>query len=91
MKDARLREPEYKEELGGFSVYFHKDIHTEENLRRMELNERQTKVVVYLKEGRNSTNKEYQKLCEVKSDKQQMIQKNLKIKRFVREFYLLNI
>ena len=36
-------------------------------------------------------NKECRKLCEVKNDKQQMIQKNLKIKRFVREFYLLNI
>ena len=47
--------------------------------------------MVYLKEGRKITNKECRKLCEVKNDKQQMIQKNLKIKRFVREFFLLNI
>lgn len=46
MKDARLREPEYIEKLGGFYVYFHKDIYAEQNLRRMELNGRQTKVAV---------------------------------------------
>ena len=33
MKEAGLPEPGYKEELGGFSVYFYKDIYTEENLR----------------------------------------------------------
>jgi len=43
MKEAGLPEPEYKEELGGFSVYFCKDVYTEENLRKMELNERQIK------------------------------------------------
>ena len=62
MKEAGLPEPEYKEELGGFSVYFYKDIYTEENLRKMELNERQIKAVMYVKEKEKITNKEYQKL-----------------------------
>ena len=62
MKEAGLSEPEYKEELGGFSVYFYKDIYTEENLRGMGLNERQIKAVMYVKEKKKITNKEYQKL-----------------------------
>ncbi|MEM2116099.1 MAG: ATP-binding protein, partial [Candidatus Woesearchaeota archaeon] len=40
MKEAKLPEPEFKEEMGGFSVYFRKDIYTEEYLRKMGLNER---------------------------------------------------
>jgi len=60
MKEADLPEPEYKEELGGFSVYFYKDIYTEENLRGMGLNERQIKAVIYVKEKGRITNKEYQ-------------------------------
>jgi ATP-dependent DNA helicase RecG len=50
MKEAGLPEPEYKEEMGGFSVYFHKDIYTEENLIKMGLNKRQIKAVMYVKE-----------------------------------------
>ena len=60
MKEAGLPEPEYKEELGGFSVYFYKDIYTEENLRKIGLNERQIKAVMYVKEKGKITNKEYQ-------------------------------
>lgn len=61
MKEAGLPEPEYKEEMGGFSVYFYKDIYTEENLRKMGLNERQVKAIMYVKEKGRITNKEYQK------------------------------
>ena len=64
MKEEGLPEPEYKEEMGGFSVYFYKDIYTEENLRKMELNERQIKAVMYVKEKGKITNKEYQKICD---------------------------
>ena len=63
MKEAGLPEPEYKEEMGGFSVYFYKDIYTEENLRKMGLNDRQIKAVIYVKERGKITNKEYQKVC----------------------------
>jgi len=60
MKEAGLPEPEYKEEMGGFSVYFYKDIYTEENLRKMGLNDRQIKAVMYVKEKGRIANKEYQ-------------------------------
>ena len=62
MKEAGLPEPEYKEELAGFSVYFYKDVYTEENLRKMGLNERQIRAVMYVKEKEKITNREYQQL-----------------------------
>ena len=63
MKEAGLPEPEFKEEMGGFSVYFYKDIYTEENLRKMGLNERQIKAIMYVKEKGKITNKEFQKIA----------------------------
>ena len=66
MKGAGLPEPEYKEELGGFSVYFYKDIYTEENLRKMGLNERQIRAMMYAKEKGRITNREYQEIAGVK-------------------------
>ena len=48
-KKAGLPEPEFKEEFGGFSIYFYKDIYTEEILTKMELNERQIEIVKYVK------------------------------------------
>lgn len=59
-KKAGLPEPEFKEEFGGFSVYFYKDIYIDENLRKMGLNQRQIKAVMYVKEKGKITNKEYQ-------------------------------
>ena len=49
MKEQDLPEPEFKEEMGGFSVYFRKDPYTEEHLRKLGLNERQIKIIEYLK------------------------------------------
>jgi ATP-dependent DNA helicase RecG len=63
MKEAHLPEPEYKEEMGGFSVYFNKDIYTEEHLRKKGLKERQVKAVMYVKKKGKITNKEYQEIC----------------------------
>jgi len=60
-----MTEPEYREELGGFSVWFYKDIYNEENLKKMGLNERQIKAVLYVKERRRITNKEYRELNSV--------------------------
>jgi ATP-dependent DNA helicase RecG len=65
MKEAGLPEPEYREEMGGFSVYFYKDIYTEEHLRKMGLNERQIKAVIYIKGKGAITNKEYQEIAGV--------------------------
>ena len=62
MRDAGLPEPDFKEEMGGFSVYFHKDIYTESNLIDMGLNERQIRAVTYVKDKRKISNKEYQEL-----------------------------
>ena len=49
-----------------FSSYFYKDIYTEENLRKMGLNERQIKAVMYVKEKGKITNKEYQGISKVR-------------------------
>lgn len=65
-KEQGLPEPDYKEEQGGFSVWFYKDIYTEENLRKMGLNERQLKAVAYVKEKGRITNREYQELYGVR-------------------------
>jgi len=65
-KEQGLPEPEYREEQGGFSVWFFKDIYTEENLQRMGLNERQIKAVLYVKHKGKITNREYQTICSVK-------------------------
>ena len=60
LRGQGMLEPEFKEEMGGFSVRFYKDIYTEENLRKMGLNERQIKAVLYVKEKGKISNKEYQ-------------------------------
>jgi len=65
LKSQGLPEPEFKEEMGGFSVRFYKDIYTEEYLRKLGLNERQIKAVMYVKEKGKITNKEYQELCNI--------------------------
>ncbi|GAG70599.1 unnamed protein product, partial [marine sediment metagenome] len=62
-KNTGLPEPEFREEFGGFSVYFYKDIYTEENLRKIGLNERQIRAVMYVKEKGEITNKEYQEIA----------------------------
>jgi ATP-dependent DNA helicase RecG len=65
-KEYGLPEPEYREEQGGFSVWFYKDIYTEENLRKMGLNERQIKAIMFTKQNGRITNTEYQTICNVK-------------------------
>ncbi len=62
MREAALPGPEYKEEMGGFSVYFYKDIYTKEYLRKKGLNERQIKAVMYMKRIGKITNSEYRKI-----------------------------
>lgn len=61
-KKAGLPEPEFKEQCGGVAVYFYKDIYTEENLRKIGLNERQIKAVLYVKEKGKITNREYREI-----------------------------
>jgi len=66
LKEANLPGPEFKEEFAGFSLYIRKDYYTEERLKEMELNERQIKAVMYVKEKGKITNKEYQELNNIK-------------------------
>lgn len=57
-----LPEPEFREEFGGLSLYFYKDIYTAGQMKKLGLNERQIKAVLYVKENGKITNKEYRKL-----------------------------
>lgn len=54
--------PEFREVSGGFSTVFRKDIYTEEYLHNLDLNERQIKAVMYVKEKRMITNREYREI-----------------------------
>ncbi len=85
-KDQGLPEPEYKEEQGGFSVWFYKDIYTEKNLKKMELNERQIKAVMYVKEKGRITNKEYQEIANVKERTATMELNDLVNKKILQKF-----
>ncbi|MGB9677664.1 MAG: hypothetical protein ACPLZ9_03510 [Candidatus Ratteibacteria bacterium] len=67
-KESGLPEPDFinnEQGIGAFSVVFYKDIYTEENLRKMGLNERQIKAVMYVKQRGKITNKEYQEINNV--------------------------
>lgn len=61
-REHGLPEPEFKEEFGGFTVELWKDIYNEAYLRKLGLNERQIKAVLYVKEKGRITNKEYQSI-----------------------------
>jgi ATP-dependent DNA helicase RecG len=60
--DAGLPEP-ILEEYQGFQVVFSKDVYDEEYLRSLNLNERQIKAVMYVKEKGQVTNTGYQEIC----------------------------
>jgi ATP-dependent DNA helicase RecG len=84
-KKESLPEPDFIENtegIGSFTVLFYKDIYTEENLRKMGLNERQIKAVLYVKEKGKISNKDYQKLnnCSrntATNDLRKLIEKNI--------------
>ena len=65
-KKAGLPEPDLKEEFSGFTVIFYKDIYTEDNLEKLDLNDRQIKAIRYIKEKGKITNTEYQNICNIK-------------------------
>ncbi len=64
-KEAGLPTPLYYYESSGFWVEFRKDIYNEDSLQEFDLNERQLKAVMYVKEKGEITNKIYQELCNV--------------------------
>ncbi len=61
-KEAGLPEPVIEENQGGLSIVFLKDIYTEEYLRRLNINERQIKAILYTKEHGKITNSSYQEI-----------------------------
>lgn len=62
LEGAGLPEPFIEEAMKGLRVTFLKDIYTEEYLRTLDINGRQVKAILYIKENGNITNTEYQKL-----------------------------
>lgn len=60
-----LPEPDFIEEHGVMKVIFYKDIYNEEYLRKMGLNERQIRAVMYVKERGKITNREYREINKV--------------------------
>jgi ATP-dependent DNA helicase RecG len=62
-KSANLPEPRFECEFGGFSVTIYKDKYTENLINELDLNHRQIKAIMYLKENKFITNKIYQNLC----------------------------
>jgi ATP-dependent DNA helicase RecG len=58
--EAGLPEPILKEDQGGFLSKIFKDRFTEDQLRKMEVNDRQIEAVKYVKKNGKITNKEYQ-------------------------------
>jgi ATP-dependent DNA helicase RecG len=61
-KKAGLPEPLFEELAGGLQVTLRKDIYSEEYLRKLNLNERQVKAVLHIKEYGSITNSSYQHL-----------------------------
>jgi len=85
LKNQGLPEPEFMEEMGGFSARFYKDIYMEEILRKMGLNERQITAIMYVKEKGKITNKDYQNLTGISRqmatiDLNQLVEKRILIK-----------
>jgi ATP-dependent DNA helicase RecG len=61
-KAAGLSSPVMEEDGGGFIVKLFKDRFSKEELQKIGLNDRQIKVVLYVKEKGKITNKEYQEI-----------------------------
>lgn len=54
-----------KEEFGGVMITLFKDRYTQEQLRKIGLNERQIKAVLYVVENGSITNSQYQEITSV--------------------------
>jgi len=63
--EAKLPPPLYYYESSGFWVVFRKDTYNEQSLKELGLNDRQVKAVLYVKEKRKITNKEYQEINQI--------------------------
>ena len=61
-QEQGLPEPDFEEDHGVFVVKFYQNKWNEENLKKLGINERQIKAVIYVKEKGKITNKEYREL-----------------------------
>jgi len=61
-KKAGIPEPVFTYDSSDISVEFRKDIYNEKHLQSLDLNVRQVKAVLYVKEKGKITNKEYQEI-----------------------------
>ncbi|MGV8144146.1 MAG: ATP-binding protein [Methanothermobacter sp.] len=66
LKEVGIPEPDFKEEFDGFSVYMSKG-YTEEMLKKIGLNERQIKAMLYISSNGSISIKEYLELIPEKS------------------------
>jgi ATP-dependent DNA helicase RecG len=64
-RSLHLPDPEWREHQG-LMLTFRKDVFTEENLREMDITERQLQAVLHVKKNRRITNQQYQELLGVK-------------------------
>jgi len=64
-KEASLPESEFIEIDGGVRVTVFKDVLTEEQLKKLGLNHRQLKSIIYVKEFENISNQKYQEINQV--------------------------
>lgn len=65
---AGVPKPSYYYDMSGFWVEFWKDIFDRRYLKKVGLNERQIKAVLYIEKHRNITNKDYQKINSISNE-----------------------
>ncbi len=63
--ESGMPEPVIQEEQEDLSITFLKDIFTQDYLRKLEVNERQIKAILHVKEKGQITNSDYQKINEI--------------------------
>lgn len=63
---AGLPAPVYEDSMSGFWAVFRKDIYHAEYLKKLRLNDRQIKAVLYVKENGKISNIEYQTINDIK-------------------------
>lgn len=64
-KDAGLQEPEFNEHFGGFVVSFQKAVQYGQQTPQIDLTERQSRVIEYIKNNGSINNSEFRKLFNV--------------------------
>lgn len=64
-KEHGLPKPDFQNNGKDFWVIFKKDIYNKESLKKLKLNERQIKAVLFIKEKGEISNKDYQEICQV--------------------------